>query len=398
MTKRSSRADHRPYVLDLFAGVGGFSLGAARAGFEVVAAAEIDARCVAAHAQNFPETAHLEADISQLSAADIFRATGLMPGEVEGIIGGPPCQGFSSIGKNAVDDTRNQLVAHFFRLVEEISPKFFVMENVPGIVSSRHEAFLRPMLRKIGRRYRLVGPLLLKASEFGAPTSRTRAFIFGFDDSRFSTSICETHLTRSRHRTVITVEDALSGLPRRLHDRLYRKSAPGEIKVGKIPSALERHLRGHIPPGVGHRPSIEKLQQESRVTAMFPTSHSEEVRTRYANLGPGEMDRVTKSTKLVAKGFCPTLRAGTGPERGSFQAVRPIHHAEPRVITPREGARLQGFPDWFQFHDTIWHSFRMIGNSVCPILAEAVLSPIAEVLCKEITREASSSEATALAV
>lgn len=393
MTKRSPNAEPRPIVVDLFAGVGGFSLGAARAGFRIAAAAEIDARCIAAHTQNFPTTTHLQADISQLSASDIFAATGLAPGQVDGIIGGPPCQGFSSIGKNAVDDTRNQLVSHFFRLVEEVAPKFFVMENVPGIVSSRHEAFLRPMLRKIGRKYRLVGPLLLKASEFGAPTTRTRAFIFGFDDSRFETSICETDITRKRHQSVVTVEDALKGLPRKLHDRLYRKAAPGEVKVGTNSASLETHLRSHIPPGVGHLPSIEKLQQENRVSGMFPTNHSDEVRLRYAELEPGEMDRVTKSTKLVAKGFCPTLRAGTGPERGSFQAVRPIHHAEPRVITPREGARLQGFPDWFQFHETIWHSFRMIGNSVCPIIAEAVLAPIAEALQKDAFHAAMKSDA-----
>lgn len=74
--------------------------------------------------------------------------------------------------------------------------------------------------------------------------------------------------------------------------------------------------------------------------------------------------------------FCPTLRAGTGPEKGSFQAVRPIHFSEARVINPREAARLQGFPDWFVLPNTIWHSFRQIGNSVSPIAAEAILKVI----------------------
>lgn len=74
--------------------------------------------------------------------------------------------------------------------------------------------------------------------------------------------------------------------------------------------------------------------------------------------------------------FCPTLRAGTGPEKGSFQAVRPIHYDEPRVINSRKAARLQGFPDWFKLPPTIWHSFRQIGNSVSPIAAEAVLKVI----------------------
>jgi DNA (cytosine-5)-methyltransferase 1 len=84
--------------------------------------------------------------------------------------------------------------------------------------------------------------------------------------------------------------------------------------------------------------------------------------------------------KLDPEGYCPTLRAGTGPDRGSFQAVRPIHYLRPRVITPREAARLQGFPDWYQFDQTKWHSFRQIGNSVSPLVAEVVLRRVRKVL------------------
>lgn len=376
--------DSRPVIVDLFAGVGGFSLAAARAGFHVRVAAEIDARCVAAHTLNFPGSGHLQADLSKVKGSDLLQAGGLLPGQVDGIIGGPPCQGFSAIGKNVEGDIRNELVGHFFRIVEELSPKFFVMENVPGIVSARHGDLLQPLLRKVGRKYRLVGPLLLKASDFGAPTIRTRAFIFGFDDSQFRTSICETDLLASRMASQVNVEEALKGLPRKLREGIFRKSSPGEVKlISKTKDGFEQHLSAGIPPGVGDVPSIEKLQMQRRVTAMFPTVHSPEIQMRYQNLQGGETDRITRSTRLAASGFCPTLRAGTGPERGSFQAVRPIHHTEPRVITPREGARLQGFPDWFQFHDTIWHSFRMIGNSVCPIVAEALLAPIATALTNE---------------
>ena len=95
-------------------------------------------------------------------------------------------------------------------------------------------------------------------------------------------------------------------------------------------------------------------------------------------LKPGEVDSVSKSYRLKYKGFCPTLRAGTGSDKGSYQAVRPLHPTENRVITPREAARLQGFPDWFQFHSTKWHSFRQIGNSVSPILAEHILRVVKE--------------------
>nr|WP_249812095.1 DNA cytosine methyltransferase [Bradyrhizobium sp. 188] len=93
---------------------------------------------------------------------------------------------------------------------------------------------------------------------------------------------------------------------------------------------------------------------------------------------PGEIDSVGRHPRLSWEGQCPNLRAGTGKDKGSYQAVRPIHPEEDRVITVREAARLQGFPDSFRFHPTVWHSFRMIGNSVSPIIAQAILSLIAE--------------------
>ena len=94
-------------------------------------------------------------------------------------------------------------------------------------------------------------------------------------------------------------------------------------------------------------------------------------------IGQGHMDPIGRHPRLAWNGLCPTLRAGTGSDRGSYQSVRPIHPEENRVITVREAARLQGFPDNHLFHPTVWHSFRMIGNSVSPIMAEAIFSAIA---------------------
>ena len=112
------------------------------------------------------------------------------------------------------------------------------------------------------------------------------------------------------------------------------------------------------------------------VNGVYPTKHTDAVKERYKELAHGQQDQISKSKRLDPDGFCPTLRAGTGPEKGSYQAVRPIHYEYARVITPREAARLQGFPDWYKLPDTIWHAFRQIGNSVSPIAAERVLSAI----------------------
>lgn len=120
------------------------------------------------------------------------------------------------------------------------------------------------------------------------------------------------------------------------------------------------------------------------------TIHTDEVINRYKKLSFGETDKISRSQRLNPNGFCPTLRAGTGSDKGSYQAVRPIHPTQARVITPREAARLQGFPDWFRFHPTKWHSFRQIGNSVSPLVAEAMLLPLYK-LCQFSKEELSNT-------
>ena len=147
--------------------------------------------------------------------------------------------------------------------------------------------------------------------------------------------------------------------------------------VASLPdnSFTDRIVNG-IPKGVGNPEAIRRYQDDSIVSGCLGTRHTAEVAARYARLKPGQKDKTSKSVRLKADGLCPTLRAGTDAERGSYQAVRPIHPTAPRVITPREAARLQGFPDWFQFAPTKRHSFRQIGNSVSPFVAEAVLKVI----------------------
>ena len=141
-------------------------------------------------------------------------------------------------------------------------------------------------------------------------------------------------------------------------------------------------MTGFIPTGVGDKEFIENYQQFHITNGFLVTRHSVEVKERYNGLKYGEQDKISKSQRLNPQKYCPTLRAGTGPDKGSFQAVRPIHYKEGRVIVPREAARLQGFPDWYKLPDTIWHSFRQIGNSVSPIAAEAVLKVLYDYCCE----------------
>lgn len=366
-------------VVDFFAGAGGLSLGAVRAGFNVAGAIELDKKAIDTHIRNFPNTKHFEIDLSKIKASELKKILLTDIHNIDGIIGGPPCQGFSYMGHRNENDVRNNLFMRFFEFIEEIRPSFFVAENVLGILDDKYKSLRDAALNKITG-YTILSPLIIRADEYGAPTTRTRVFFIGYRKKEgINLSENDFYSAKVPENEKIRVKDALLGLPTKIYSEGsgYGKLAQKELEKLKRPETLSfyKHIRGLIPQGIGNPKSIA-LYRKKIVTGCFPTKHSEEIINRYENLKYGQQDNISKSVKLNPDGFCPTLRAGTGPEKGSYQAVRPIHFAEPRVITPREAARLQGFPDWFEFQPTIWHSFRQIGNSVSPIVAEKILSVI----------------------
>ncbi len=174
-----------------------------------------------------------------------------------------------------------------------------------------------------------------------------------------------------------TVYEAIHDLP---SPRQANLDALGEYvcRYGRAPDRgpLGDYARSarQTPSGSLASAEIRRAFAAGLITGFKPTVHTSPVLGRMSDVPQGGVDAVSRCPRLAWEQPCPTLRAGTGPERGSFQSIRPIHPVEDRVITVREAARLQGFPDWFRFHTTQWHSFRMIGNSVSPLLARAVLS------------------------
>lgn len=355
-------------AIDFFCGTGGFSHGAHAAGFEVAAAFDSDATLTSSFRYNFPKTKLVIGDLAQQSGSAVLKAAG---GPVDLVFGGPPCQGFSSIGRRRKDDPRRTLLGHFFRLVSEVRPRAFVMENVQGLAYRDALPELHAALAALSGTYTVVGPLVLDASDFGAATTRKRVFVFGYDESS-----CQPITPADIHRretTSATVADALSGLAEAEHmddqEGFDLWQIPEATKLSRYAARLADHNR--------------------RFTGNRRTSHTDAVRTRFSSLKQGQTDPIGRHHRLSWTGQCPTLRAGTGSDMGSYQSVRPIHPDEPRVITVREAARLQGFPDGHMFHPTIWHSFRMIGNSVSPLISEGVLSAVAEKLAgKRASRKA----------
>lgn len=368
----------KPKVIDLFAGVGGLSLGAARAGFDLALAVEWDRHAYKAHKRNFPNTLHSDADIMSLSGSDLLKAANLDQGQLDGLIGGPPCQGFSSIGKGDPNDTRNNLFGKFFELVKEVRPKFFVAENVPGLLDPKHTSTWQMALSQIADEYEILKPMKLRASDFGSATNRQRVFFIGWR-KELNLSLSQESFVLTDAPKDISVSVALEGMPAIRSSWLTEEQ--GVRKVGSPQNDFYREkISGDIPNGVGDPTLISRLDKHQLVCGCMGTLHTDVVKTRYGSLKPGQCDSISKSIRLRSDGFCPTLRAGTNSDKGSFQAVRPIHPTSPRVISPREAARLQGFPDWFSFDKTKWQSFRMIGNSIPPLLAEHVMKTIKEQL------------------
>ena len=373
--KEKNKKHHSYNVVDLFSGVGGLSLGAARAGFTVRGAVEIDPYALDTHKRNFPKTAHLPISVSDITGQMLRDSLKFRNGDFTGIIGGPPCQGFSDIGKKDLEDPRNKLFPEFFRIVYEARPKFFLAENVPRIMHDKNSVFLDEAFAYVEKDYEIIPDLMISANDFGAPTTRTRSFFFGSLKEAMA-PLSKEDFSPSSHIKQVLVKEALLGLPEKIEPSWQKEKDSWQYVEGYEDTDFASRLNGHIPKGIGEKNALKRLRKKSLISGCFGTVHTKEVRERFAGTKPGKREIISRTVRLDPNGFCPTLRAGTGPEHGSHQALRPIHPTEDRVITPREAARLQGFPDWFQFHPTKWHSFRQIGNSVSPIVAEYILTAI----------------------
>lgn len=344
-----------PRILDLFCGAGGLSLGAYAAGMAPALAIDVDPILTSSYTSNFPRARLALADVAKIDGASVLEAVG----RVDGIIGGPPCQAFSTIGLRKPRDKRRSYLQHFFRLVAEIEPAFFVMENVKGLGYSDTRHLLQRGLDLVSHKYSLTGPVVLDAADFGAATRRPRLFVIGYDPYRCD-PITVAKINELQRKPT-TVREAIADISS--SEMVGEKDGFDIWKITQrgTPNAYAASMRAKDRTFTGHK----------------RTQHTDEVVRRFAKVKQGEVEEVGRHPRLHWSGLCPTLRAGTGNDRGSFQSVRPIHPKENRVITVREAARLQGFPDAFRFHPTVWHSFRMIGNSVSPIMSWAIFSAIA---------------------
>ena len=339
-----------PVLVDLFAGCGGLSLGFHRAGYTVAVAVEADPAAADTYARNFPQIALLRQPAEDLSPETILNAAGIQDRRRLVVVGGPPCQGFSSLrwGRKKDKDPRDDLVAVFVELVLTLDPIAFLFENVPRIM--KHDVFV-DALKTLGDRFNLAGPKVLDAADYGVPQRRRRLFLAGYKPPAHFSFPPPTHLDGNRETVWAHIGDLPSPPSWDEVEDTTAGPYPNHQKSRHKPIAVER-LEA-LKPGQGHLdlPPRLKLDCHLRATEKYGGKVYEGV---YGRMRPDE-----PAPTLTSGCICIT--------RGPFG-----HPYEPRAITPREAARLQTFPDDFVFCGFRMEVAGQIGNAVPVRLAEAL--------------------------
>ena len=366
-------AKTRPIAVDLFAGAGGMTLGFEQAGFDILASVEIDPIHCAIHKFNFPFWTVICKGVEETTGKEIRNSSQIANQEIDVVFGGPPCQGFSLMGKRSFDDPRNSLVFHFIRLVVELQPKFFVLENVKGMTVGKHQEFIAEIINQFTESGYQVDAnyQVLNAANYGVPQNRERLFLLGSRQNielpKYPDKMIFPNLKSP------TVWDALQDLPViENYPELYQQD--WIMTEFSKPSNYAKKLRSLATAKNNY--SYKRQYDLTLLTSSLRSKHSTESMERFASTPHGQIESISRFHKLDPDGLCNTLRAGTPSNKGAFTSPRPIHPFIPRCITVREAARLHSYPDWFRFHPTKWHGFRQIGNSVPPLLAQAVAGEI----------------------
>lgn len=336
-------------LVSLFSGGGGLDLGLEAAGFETVFATDIDHHSCQTLLKGKEKAKKLgkpflsnavihEGDILGLSSNELMEKANLRPGETDLLAGGPPCQAFSVFGKRlGIKDPRGQLPHQYIRLLSELQPKSFVFENVFGLLSIHGGETFRELCQILsnptnGLSYE-ISVHRLNAAEYGVPQSRDRVFIIG---------------TR--------IGEPLHSIPAICFDEAKGVKDKKQIRKRNVADAF----KGMPPLG-------------KKLTNHYGRDHSQRIIDRYESLSFGERDPKTRINRLDPNR--PSYTIIVGSDKGGGKGH--VHPYEPREVSPRESARIQTFPDWWDFSGTSRHPIRQIGNAVPPILAAVIGREIA---------------------
>ena len=363
---------NKPTAIELFCGAGGLSIGLKNAGFDIILANEIE--------NDFAKTFELNHSNSKLICDDIhnidFKAelSDLNIERVDLLSGGPPCQGFSSVGSKNEKDPRNSLFYEYLRAVSEINPNYVIFENVAGFSTMYNGMALKALINELG----LLGydciSSVLEASNFGLPQIRKRTIVIGWKKEVCKVqSPSPTHFTEediSASQKKLTLMDAISDLPELKADDLSKKykSAPKnnyQLNLKNGVKKLTEHNSSNYGPKmleilslIPEGGSVNNLPMRLRPKSYFGNTYA----------------------RLLSNKPSPTITRNFGTPSSS----RCVHPFQNRALSTREGARLQGFPDDYIFFGNKTSKNLQIGNAVPPILGEIIGNEILRSIKKSI--------------
>lgn len=341
-------------AIDLFCGAGGLSYGFSSAGFNILLGIDSDKKALEVFEKNHDGAKTICGDITQIHYSDIKEKIGNK--KIDLIIGGPPCQGMSLSGPRKFDDPRNKLYLSYIRLVGEIKPRAFVIENVPGLVSLFGGQIKDSILEKFSEMGYSVKYKILCASDYGVPQNRKRVVFVGTRENvEFNYPVPTPN--------IVTCEMALSDLPP-LTDHLGEEVSdyytPASNDYQKLMRTNSTKVYNHI--AAAHSEKVKKI------ISMVPDGcNYKSLPEEYRN----SRNFHVAWTRFASNKPAPTIDTG---HRHHF------HYKYNRVPTVRECARLQSFPDNFIFEGNKTQQFRQVGNAVPPLLAQAIAEQVKKML------------------
>lgn len=359
--------------VDLFAGAGGLSEGLRQSGFSILAANDFDNHAAITYKHNHPESIFFDGPIQEIDASDILNKTGLKRGELFCLAGGPPCQAFSVYNhQRGMHDERSGLFREYIRIVEGLYPKWIVMENVTGMSSVEGGLAIKEIIDSLSELGYHVESKTLKAEEYGVPQERRRIIFIGnrlglpvrFPEPKYDGDT----------KPFVNVEQAIMDLP-----AIGVNHGLEVMQYTSEPSCdYQKYMRDGAEEVLNH---ISPNLTEINLKRLSHIKQGGSWRDIPVDLLPAGMKKAKRSDhtkrygRLSLEGLSSTILTKCDPHWGAY-----FHPTQDRVISVREAARFQSFPDRFRFLGPKAEQYKQVGNAVPPLLAKAVGEEIIRVM------------------
>lgn len=336
-------------IIDLFCGCGGLSRGFEMAGFEVKAAIDMWPDAVKTYNHNHSGNKAICEDIHNWTN-DILEKM-KKDGDIVGVIGGPPCQGYSTVGTRDINDPRNHLYLEYCRVVEQLNPIFFVIENVKGLTTLSGGAFKDDIIKRFSDLGYCVKYKILNAADYGVPQNRYRVFFVGMKSDKFNFE----DIPKAKH--IVTTSEAIGDLP------LLNGNEKITNYTMKPQSEYARLMRNSAKKLFNHEGTAHSEQTVKIISMIKDGGKIKDLPEKYWNIR-----KYNKAFERMGSNK-PSNTVDTG-HRNYF------HYCQNRIPSVRENARLQSFPDTFEILGTKTSQYKQIGNAVPPLLAYVVAREI----------------------